>query len=98
MNKRFRWILMEILCVLSFSLMGLNPVFADEVTISGIVNENYEIIADDGTVYEVADTDMGNDLLNHVGKTVDVTGEVIDEGGVKVINVKSYKILEKTES
>lgn len=98
MNKRFRWILVGILCVLSFSLMGLNPALADEVTITGIVNENYGIVADDGTVYEVADTDLGNDLLNHVGKTVDVTGEVTDEGGVKVINVKSYKVLEKTES
>lgn len=98
MNKRFRWILVGILCVLSFSLMGLNPIFADEVTITGIVNENYGIVTDDGTVYEVADTDLGNDLLNHVGKTVDVTGEVTDEGGVMVIDVKSYKILEKTVS
>ena len=49
-------------------------------------------------MYEVADTDMGDDLLNHVGKTVEVTGELVEEEGIKVINVKSYKVLEKTES
>jgi hypothetical protein len=36
--------------------------------------------------------------LNHIGKTVEVEGKVFVEEGVKVINVKSYKILEKTES
>jgi hypothetical protein len=41
---------------------------------------------------------MGDDLLNHVGQTVEVTGVVIEEEGVKIINVKSYKLLEKTES
>jgi hypothetical protein len=49
-------------------------------------------------VYEVADTDMGNDMLDHVGKTVKVIGEVFEEDGVKVINVKSFNVLEKTES
>ena len=75
-----------------------NPVFAGEVTITGTINDSYQIVSENGTVYEVADTDMGNDLLNHVGKTVEVFGEVSEEEGVKIINVKSYKILEKTES
>jgi hypothetical protein len=48
--------------------------------------------------YEVEDTDMGNEMLNHVGKTVEATGEVVEEDGVKTIKVESYKILEKTES
>jgi len=79
-------------------LVCSNPVFAGETTITGMINDTYQIVADNGTVYEVADTDMGNDLLNNVGKTVEVMGEVVEEEGVKVINVKSYKILEKTES
>ncbi|HUT43724.1 MAG TPA: hypothetical protein VMW95_05245 [Desulfobacterales bacterium] len=71
---------------------------AGEITITGTINDTNQIVADNGTVYEVADTDMGNDLLNNVGKTVEVIGAVVEEEGVKVINVKSYKILEKTES
>jgi hypothetical protein len=98
MDKKFRWIAAGIICIFSFILICSNPVFAGEITITGMINDTYQIVADNGTVYEVADTDMGNDLLNNVGKTVEVTGEVNEEEGVKVINVKSYKILEKTES
>jgi hypothetical protein len=35
---------------------------------------------------------MGSDLLNHIGKTVQATGAVIEESGVKVITVISYTI------
>ena len=98
MNKRFKWILVGMLCVLSFLLMSLNPVFAADVTIAGTVNDSYEIVSEDGTVYEVADTNMGDDLLNHIGKTVEVLGEVSVEEETKIIKVKSYKILEKTKS
>lgn len=97
MNKKFRWITAGII-FLSFALICSNPVFAEQITVAGTINDAYQIVADDGTVYEVADTDMGDDLLNHVGKTVEVVGEIIVEEGVKVINVKSYKVLEKTES
>ena len=98
MDKKFRWIAAGVICVISLILICSNPAFASEITITGTINDTYQIISDNGTVYEVADTDMGDDLLNHVGKTVEVTGEVVEEEGVKVINVKSYKLLEKTES
>jgi hypothetical protein len=98
MDKKFRWIAAGIICVFSFILICSNPVFAGEITITGTINDTYQIVTEDGTVYEVADTDMGNDLLDHIDKTVEVTGDVIEEEGAKVINVKSYKILEKTES
>ena len=98
MDKKLRWIAAGVICVFSIILVCSDPVFAGETTITGMINDNYQIVADNGTVYEVADTDMGDDLLNHVGKTVEVTGELIEEEGVKVINVKSYKLLEKTES
>jgi len=98
MDKKFTWIAAGIICVFSFMMVCSNPVFAGDITITGMINDTYQIVADNGTVYEVADTDMGNDLLNNVGKTVEVTGEVVEEEGVKVINVKSYKVLEKTES
>jgi hypothetical protein len=98
MDKKFRWISAGIICVFSLILICSDPVFAGEITITGTINDTYQIVSDNGTVYEVADTDMGDDLLNHVGQTVEVTGVVIEEEGVKIINVKSYKLLEKTES
>jgi hypothetical protein len=98
MDKKFRWIAAGIICVFSVILICSNPVFAGEITITGTINDTYQIVTEDGTVYEVADTDMGNDLLDHIDKTVEVTGDVVEEEGAKVIKVKSYKILEKTES
>ena len=98
MDKKFKWIAIIAIFVFSFILVCSTQIFAEETTITGTINDAYQIVSDNGTVYEVADTDMGDDLLNHVGKTVEVTGVVIEEEGVKVINVKSYKILEKTES
>ncbi len=98
MDKKFKWIAAGVICVFSLILICSNPVFAVEITITGTINDTYQIVSDNGIVYEVADTDMGDDLLNHVGKTVEVTGELVEEEGVKVINVKSYKLLEKTES
>lgn len=98
MDKKCEWITAGIICVFSLLLICSNPVFAEDITITGTINDSYQIVAANGTVYEVADTDMGNDLLNHVGKTVEVIGEVIEEDDVKIIDVKSYNILEKTES
>lgn len=34
-------------------------------------------------------------LLHHIGRTVELEGKVFVEESVKVINVKSYNILEK---
>ncbi len=98
MNNKRRWMVAGIICVFSFALICSNPVFADEITITGIINDTYQIVTEGGMVYEVEDTDMGNEMLNHVGKTVEATGNVVEEDGVKSIKVDSYKILEKTES
>jgi hypothetical protein len=74
-------------------------VFADEVTIVGKINDNYQIVTEDGTVYKVADTEMGNEMLNHVSKFVEALGIVTEEEGVKIIKVTSYVLLdEKTET
>ena len=81
-----------------FSLLFFQ-VFADEVTVVGKINENYQIVTEDGIVYEVADTEMGNDMLNHVGKFVEALGVVTEEKGAKVIKVTSYVFIEaKTET
>lgn len=95
MSNKLRYITVGIICILSFTLVFLPFVFADqEASITGVVNDNYQIMAKDGTVYEVADTDMGNDLLNNVGKTVQATGFVTEEEGVKVIIVISYTVVD----
>lgn len=97
MNRNSRWIGLGIMCIVSLVLVFSNPVYAaDQVTVVGTVNDSYQIVTQDGAVYEVADTDMGNDMLNHVGEKVEATGVVAEEDGVKVINVTAFRVVEST--
>ena len=95
MLKKLRCISTGIVCILMFTMLFAGQVFAEEVTIIGTVNDNYQIVTEDGDVYEVADTDMGNDLLNHVGKTVEALGTITEEEGVKVITVTNYTVMDE---
>ena len=96
-NKRNR-IVTGIVTLLAVSLLLLTPAMADEVTVIGKVNDNFQIVLNDGTVYEVADNDMGNQLLEqHTGKTVQVTGKVFrpPDSQDAIINVIAYKVLDE---
>ena len=71
----------------------LYPVFAAEITIVGEVNYSYQIMAD-GQIYEVANTIIGDDLvMNYIAEKVEVTGTVEKKGGMKIITVKSFKVV-----
>lgn len=85
----------RILAVLVLTLMLATPVLAAEVTLIGKVNDRYQIETDQGDVYEVADTDMGNELSELIGQKVKVTGTVSEEEGVKTITVAAYTVLEE---
>ena len=55
--------------------------------------EEPETIEED---YYVADNEKGKELLEHIGKTVEATGTVVeDEEGTKTITVIGFKVIEK---
>ena len=83
--------------LLAFSVFLSSPVVAEptKVTIVGEVNDQYQIVTKDGTIYEIADTKLGDKVLEHIGSVVEVTGNVEEGDGVKVIDVKSFKVKEK---
>ncbi|MBT8358678.1 MAG: hypothetical protein KJO61_13030, partial [Deltaproteobacteria bacterium] len=63
------------------------PCLADQVTITGEVNESYQIVAS-GLIYEVAENELGNDLVtNYISQTVRVTGTIEEKDAVKIITV-----------
>jgi hypothetical protein len=72
-------------------LFAVAPVMAVETTITGMVKDTFEIEADDGTVYFIDETDTGFDLVAHAGKVMEVTGEVSEDGDMKIITVTSFK-------
>ncbi|MFC1812296.1 hypothetical protein ACFL03_06345 [Thermodesulfobacteriota bacterium] len=85
-----------ILLALSLVLLFAGTAISMEVTVSGEINDEYQLIARDGTIYEIADTEAGNELVTHIGSVVEVVGTLQeDEEGVKIISVSSFKILEE---
>ena len=86
-----------ILVLLAFSVFLSSPVIAEPttVTIVGEVNDQYQIVTKDGIIYEIADTELGDEVVKLIGAVVEVTGDVKEEDGVKVLDVKSFKAKEK---
>jgi hypothetical protein len=86
-SSKFLCFLFCFLLVWSFSY----PVFANEITIVGEVNDTYQVVAD-GHIYEVASTPLGDDLVkNYMAVKVKVTGTVEEKEDMKIITVKSFK-------
>jgi hypothetical protein len=65
----------------------------DTVSLVGEINDDFQIVTDNGETYEVMMSDQGIDLIDHAGERVRVTGEIIEEGEDRVIDVLSYEVL-----
>ena len=93
MKKKFGRFSIVFVVLFAFSVFLSSPVIAEptSVTIVGEVNDEYQIVAKDGMIYEIADTELGNEILKHIGEVVEVTGDVEEEDGVKVLDVKSFE-------
>ena len=84
-----------LVCVTVFNINKFPPLASDIVTIIGDVNETNQIVVD-GAIYEVDDTPVGDDLVkNYIHQKVEVIGKLSIEGDMRIIAVKSFKIVEK---
>ena len=80
-----------LLFLLVLSMVSI--VHAGNVTVTGVVNDNYQIVTD-GQIYEIADTPEGNELSeNHISAKVKVTGMLQENEDLKIITVVSYQVL-----
>ena len=97
MNNYFSRFSIVFVVLLAFSVFLSSPVIAEPttVTIVGEVNDQYQIVTKDGIIYEIADTELGDEVVKLIGAVVEVTGDVKEEDGVKVLDVKSFKAKEK---
>jgi hypothetical protein len=80
-------------CLLVSFCVCLIPAAAEAqpVTLVGEINDSYQLVAD-GQIFEIDDTDAGNDLVeNYVSQKVKVTGIVREEGDAKIITVQSFE-------
>ena len=82
--------------VFALTLVLSVQTFAGEASITGEINDMYQIVTDKGDVYEVVDSDLASKMLENIGQTVKVSGTLVQgEEGVKAIRVSDYEIVEK---
>lgn len=65
-----------------------------KVTVIGEVNDESQIVGRDGTVYEIAITEVGNEVMSYIGAVVEVQGTLRVENDVNIIYITSFKIIE----
>ncbi len=86
--------LIGIICVAILGFATVVAIAGDTVMITGTVNEDGQLVDDAGQVYQIADDDLGWEVMASVGEQVEVEAMVEeDESGVKVIVIKSFKLL-----
>jgi hypothetical protein len=64
------------------------------VTIVGFVNEQYQIVDDEGTVYEIADSEKGEEVAELVDRKLRVTGSLMDADGTPIIEITMYEVID----
>lgn len=65
-----------------------------EVTISGVVNDDGQLVDNDGMTYDIAENDEGAEVIEMVGQKVTVKGTVMEAEGTKIITVTEFKLIE----
>ena len=70
------------------------PAMAMEFTfLFGTVNDNSQLVDDNGDIYEIGLNDLGEELIRYIDKKVKVTGTVLISDYEKVIMVMTYEVI-----
>ena len=85
--------LVRLLAAVLIFLIFISPAFANEITITGVISNDMQIQAEDGTIYQIEEDDMGETLMVYAGKSVKVTGDVEEDGEKKIITVDKFKVV-----
>jgi hypothetical protein len=94
--KRYKKYLLTGLCGIFTIALIFGVAFSGETkVITGTVNDDYEIVTDEGTAYTVEEGEIGDEVVELVGRKVKVTGTVEESEGEKMITVTSYVIIEE---
>ncbi len=93
--ERRKILLATCIWLIAAFVLWTTDVLAGQVTIKGTVNEEAQIVADDGEIYEVANTELGGEVAKLVGVKVLVMGTVEETEGKKVVTVTAYQVLDE---
>ncbi|MCG6909004.1 MAG: hypothetical protein LJE94_02635 [Deltaproteobacteria bacterium] len=62
------------------------------VTVSGVVSDEGQLFGDDGVIYEIADNEMGFDLMEMSGCRVNVKGHVMTTDETLVLVAVEFEV------
>ena len=94
MSKKTKKIVTGILIIGFIALLAGIAAAADEVSITGTVNEDSQLVADNGQTYDIGDNEKGNEVMELVGKKVSVKGTVMEAEGTKIITITEFNVME----
>jgi len=92
--KGFKKSLLGLMGVLIVVFFCSVVIAADEQTISGVINDNGQLVANDGKIYDLGESDKSMELYDMTGQKVVVTGTVLEDEEIMVIDVIDYKVSE----
>ena len=95
MNKNIKWIFLGMLVIIGLAFFISGVAVADEISITGTINEDGKLVDDNDVVYDIADNEEGGKLMEMEGDDVAVKGTVEDVEGTKIITVTEFKVLEE---
>ena len=98
MKKNGKRLFIGTLALAFVTFLCLSAAWAQQRTITGTVNDSYQIETDDGTVYDVVENEKGNEVAEQVGMRVKVTGTVEEDEDMKLIDITSYTIIGEQNS
>ncbi len=96
-SKTWKFGLWMVFVAMAFVLTGSGSLaVASEIEIEGTVTADYQILTDDDELYEIGETDKGEELMDYVDQRVRLIGAV-EEGddGTKVLQVTSFQLLDE---
>ena len=87
-----------LIIIISIAIIGVGVaavgIAADTMKITGIINDDGQLVDDAGQVYDISEEGVGSDAMEYSGEKITVDGMVMDEEGAKVIVIKSFKLFE----
>jgi hypothetical protein len=94
MKQNWKRLLIGILTFALAVLFAGNAICGKAATIIGTVNDDYQIETKDGAIYDIGDTEKGQEVGGLIGQQVKVQGTVEEEEGVKVISITAFEIVQ----
>ena len=89
--------LIVILCVAFLNLAAVGMATAGgTMTVTGTINEDGQLVADSGQVYDIAVDDTGAQVMDLSGERITVQGMIEEEEGVdtKMIVIESFQLIQ----